>query len=74
VVVLGDFLEICEVTSFLFLFYRLDSVMCLGVTAGAYILTLFAVCIFFQAIGLYAACTKLSNFVLYCRPSTESEY
>ena len=44
-VVLGDFLEICEVTSFLFLFYRLDSVMCLGVTAGAYILTLFAVCI-----------------------------
>jgi len=39
-------------------FFGLDSVMCLGVTAGAYILTLFAVCIFFQAIGLYAACTN----------------
>jgi hypothetical protein len=29
--------------TFLF-FFRLDAVMCMGVTAGAYILTLFAVC------------------------------
>ena len=31
------------VVTFLF-FFRLDAVMCMGVTAGAYILTLFAVC------------------------------
>jgi hypothetical protein len=33
---------------FNFALYRLGSVMCFGVTAGAYILTLFAVCIYLK--------------------------
>jgi len=34
-------------------FYRLGAVMCMGVTAGAYILTLFAVCALLEYCDLY---------------------
>jgi pimeloyl-ACP methyl ester carboxylesterase len=43
-------------------FFGLDSVMCLGVTAGAYILTLFAVCISSKLVCSMLLPQMLSNF------------
>lgn len=41
----GEKLSVNLVSDYIFIsFFRLGAVMCMGVTAGAYILTLFAVC------------------------------
>lgn len=62
VLVLRISLDSCEVTLFIFLcISRLDSVMCLGVSAGAYILTLFAVCISSKLVCSLLFAQLLSN-------------
>jgi hypothetical protein len=59
-------LDFCDVTLLIFLcISRLDSVMCLGVTAGAYILTLFAVCISSKLVCSVLLAQLLSNFKFF---------